>query len=90
MQAAVGDEARWGDEHYLQAALVDAVQTLTWMTARAHFKDAPKKPPPPMRRPGDPEPVQAEAAVARYKHLLEIIEEQTGAPRGIATATEEG
>jgi hypothetical protein len=88
VQAVSGREAQWGDDQQLAALIVDGIHRLTWLTARAHFKDAPKNPPKPIRRPSDPPPLEQGDVKARYDDVLKAIEQLSGAPRGIAPAEE--
>jgi hypothetical protein len=61
VQEIVGDEARWSDMEHLQAMTADSVAYLSWLFAsgtiapsgKPVFKSVPKKPPKPIRRPGD-------------------------------------
>lgn len=42
----------WSSTDHLLAHTVDALRYLTWLFAVVNFKDAPKKPPKPLERPG--------------------------------------
>lgn len=85
VQRVAGPEAQWGDDEHLAALTVDAVNALIWLTARAHFKDAPKQAPKPIRRPTDPKPaIDPRDIGAKYADVLATLEQLSGAPRGIA------
>ncbi len=53
MQEVLGAEGRWSDTEYLLAMTCDTLAHLDWMFAGVHAKNPPKKPPQPVRRPGD-------------------------------------
>lgn len=79
--------SRWADGDYLAALTVDYLANLTWMFQAANFKNGDKaRKPRPLWRPTDPEPVNATDALAAYDEIMALIEQQTGAPRGIAPA----
>lgn len=96
VQEILGDEARWGDSEYLLAMVADSLGHLGYMFARVHAKNAPKRPPDPIRRPGD---VSKVSGVTLTRNLTErtvitttslSIEEldaavarQTGTPIGV-------
>lgn len=90
---------RWSDTDHLLAFTVDALAHLNWTVARIGqaweiFKDVPKRPPKPVPRPTDGAPDDGEAVPEDRKtygggsfsleELDRIIEQQTGAPHGIA------
>lgn len=101
MRARHGAEVAWGDSEHLAAMTVDALAHLNWTVATIAqafeiFRNVPKRPPAPVRRPTD---IAAAAETARRNNderttftggsfspeeLDRIIERQTGAPRGIA------
>jgi hypothetical protein len=76
---------------------VDSLAHLGWMYAGVHAKNPPKKPPQPVRRPGDVSKVDGVVATVNVSErttftagslsLLEMdaaVERQTGVRRGIA------
>lgn len=91
MQAVIGDAASWSDGEYLMAMVVDSVASLNWMFAGVHAKNPPRRPPEPVRRPGDISRVdgvvgtinlsEREVVTAgsfTFAELDDIIERQTG------------
>jgi hypothetical protein len=94
--AMIGEVHPWDDSDYLLARIADSVAHLGWMFAGVHAKNAPKKPPDPVPRPGDKrvgsmtvtinqsERSTYVAASLTFEELQEAVERQTGAPRGIA------
>lgn len=49
----IGPAADWDNKDRRLADLVDSVQFLIWQHARSHWKGVSRKPPKPLRRPGD-------------------------------------
>lgn len=97
VQEILGDEARWSDNEHLLALVVDSVAYLGWMFAGVHAKNAPKRPPDPVRRPGDvstvagmtltrnlSEHTEISATSMTFAELEAAIERQTGVAGGVA------
>ncbi len=96
VQAILGDEARWGDTEYLLALVADTLAHHGWMYGSVHFKNMPKRPPLPVRRPGD---VSTVPGVTLTRNLTErttvtagsltldemraAVARQTGTPNGV-------
>lgn len=96
-RAAFGDAVRWSDGDHLAAMTVDLLAQVAWMYAGVHAKNPPRRPPQPVRRPGDVSTVDGMTATRNLSErtmftsgslsLAELdaaIERQTGARRGIA------
>jgi hypothetical protein len=93
----LGEAARWSDAEYLMALAVDSLAQGNWMFAGVHAKNPPKRPPTPVRRPGDVSGVEGMTATLNlterttivttsltFAELDAAVERQTGARRGIA------
>jgi hypothetical protein len=99
VQEILGDEARWSDTEHLLALAVDSMRSLNWLYSHGSraFKGVPKKPPDPVRRPGDvsqvdgmtltrnvSEKTQVTAGSLTLADLDAAIARQTGTRSGIA------
>jgi len=97
VQEIRGEDARWGDSEYLMAMIGDSVAHLGWMFARVNAKNAPKRPPQPIRRPGDVSNVPGMSVNLNLSErtafvvgalfiedMDAVVAHQTGAVRGIA------
>jgi hypothetical protein len=102
VQEILGDEARWSDTEYLLALAVDSLTNLSWLGVSgvlggvAKIKNPPKKPPEPIRRPGDvskvtgvtitrnvTEKTTITAGSLTLAELQAVVAMQTGSARGI-------
>jgi len=97
VQEIRGEDARWSDSEYLMAMIGDSVAHLGWMFARVNAKNAPKRPPQPIRRPGDVSNVPGLSVNLNISERTSIVvgalfideldvavANQTGAAQGIA------
>lgn len=94
--AMAGPPHPWDDSDYLLAMLVDGINFLGWAYARVHSKGGSRKPPDPVRRPGETRRGDLIMTVNQqrretysggsmsFAELDAVIEAQTGSPRGIA------
>lgn len=91
VQLIVGDEARWSDIEHLLAFIGDTISHQSWMFLQVNAKNAPKKPPSLIPRPGDAAPDRAMTSVSplSFAELEAAIERQTGAPRGVVIDVKE-
>ena len=93
----LGPTTEWSDTDYLLAMIADSLAQANFMFAGVHAKNPPKRPPQPVRRPGDvstvdgvtlernlSEPTTVTAGSLTLAELDAVIEAQTGTPRGIA------
>lgn len=97
MQAVLGEQVLWSDTDHLLALAVDWMSHLDWLVGSIVLKNAPKKPPQPVRRPTDIATAEGETGTRNLEgretfkggslsleELDRVIAAQTGAPNGIA------
>ncbi len=73
MQEVLGAEGAWSDTEYLLAMACDTLTHLDWMFAGVHAKNPPKRPPQPVRRPGDLSTRDGMTATANLDERNQIV-----------------